>query len=287
MLDLGHEHDWFHSNLINSLAAVAIAGFIVFLIWEITEHNPIVNVRVFRHRGFTISVLALSFGFGAFFGSIVLIPQWLQINIGYTATWAGYVTATMGFGSLTMSPVVAKLSTRYDQRALACFGLLVLGGVTFMRALWTSEADFMALAIPQILQGFAVPFFFIPLSNIALASVLPQEIASAAGLMSFMRTMAGAIGASMSATMWDDHAKLARSEIVSSLNPEPTQHTLVQSGMSPEGALAMISNLVNKEALTLAADHVFLLFSLVFVVSGLIIWLCPKPKTGAATGPTH
>jgi MFS transporter, DHA2 family, multidrug resistance protein len=287
MLDLGHEHDWFHSNIINSLAAVAIAGFIVFLIWEITEHNPIVNVRVFRHRGFTISVLALSFGFGAFFGSIVLIPQWLQINIGYTATWAGYVTATMGFGSLTMSPVVAKLSTRYDQRALACFGLLVLGGVTFMRALWTSEADFMALAIPQILQGFAVPFFFIPLSNIALASVLPQEIASAAGLMSFMRTMAGAIGASMSATMWDDHAKLARSEIVSSLNPEPTQHTLVQSGMSPEGALAMISNLVNKEALTLAADHVFLLFSLVFVVSGLIIWLCPKPKTGAATGPTH
>ncbi|HCM32128.1 MAG TPA: MFS transporter, partial [Acinetobacter radioresistens] len=180
-----------------------------------------------------------------------------------------------------------KLSTRYDQRALACFGLLVLGGVTFMRALWTSEADFMALAIPQILQGFAVPFFFIPLSNIALASVLPQEITSAAGLMSFMRTMAGAIGASMSATMWDDHAKLARSEIVSSLNPEPTQHALVQSGMSPEGALAMISNLVNKEALTLAADHVFLLFSLVFVVSGLIIWLCPKPKTGAATGPTH
>ena len=89
----------------------------------------------------------------------MLIPQWLQINIGYTATWAGYVTATMGFGSLTMSPVVAKLSTRYDQRALACFGLLVLGGVTFMRALWTSEADFMALAIPQILQGFAVPFF--------------------------------------------------------------------------------------------------------------------------------
>ena len=66
MLDLGHEHDWFHSNIINSLAAVAIAGFIVFLIWEITEHNPIVNVRVFRHRGFTISVLALSFGFGAF-----------------------------------------------------------------------------------------------------------------------------------------------------------------------------------------------------------------------------
>jgi DHA2 family multidrug resistance protein len=87
------------------------------MIWELTEKHPVVNLYVFRHRGFAVSVSALAFGFGAFFGSIVLIPQWLQINLGYTATWAGYLTATMGFGSLTMSPIVAKLFNKYDPRA--------------------------------------------------------------------------------------------------------------------------------------------------------------------------
>ena len=105
------------------------------------------------------------------------------------------LTATMGFGSLTMSPIVAKLSTKHDPRALASFGLILLGIVTLMRAFWTTDADFMALAATNPAR-FCVPFFFIPLSNIALGSVLQQEIASAAGLMNFLRTMAGAIGAS-------------------------------------------------------------------------------------------
>ena len=278
MLDLGHERDWFNNTSIVMLALTAIIGFIVFLIWEMTDKQPVVNLWIFRHRGFTVSVLALSFGFGAFFGSIVLIPQWLQMNLGYTATWAGYLTATMGFGSLTMSPIVAKLATKHDPRALASFGLLLLGVVTFMRAFWITDSDFMTLAWPQILQGFAVPFFFIPLSNIALASVLPQEIASAAGLMNFLRTMAGAIGASIAVTIWDDHAKVARSEMVSSLHVEETQNTLIQSGFSPESTLGIISSLVDKEAITMSANHVFLLFAMAFIFAGFIIWLSPKPQ---------
>src|SRR5690606_14508255 len=215
MLDLGHEHDWFSSSFISTLAVLAIVGLIIFTIWELTERHPIVDIRIFRYRGFTFAVLSLAFAFGAFFSSIVLIPQWVQINLGYTATWAGYLTATMGFGSLLMSPIVAKMATKYDQRILASFGLTLLAVVTLMRAFWTTDANFIALAWPQILQGFAVPFFFIPLSNMALASVQPQEMASAAGLMNFLRTMAGAIGASIAVTLWDDHTKVARSEMVS------------------------------------------------------------------------
>ena len=284
MLDLGHERDWFSSPSIVILALTALVGLIVFTIWELTERHPIVNIQIFRYRGFTVSVLALAFGFGAFFGSIVLIPQWLQINLGYTATWAGYLTATMGLGSLTMSPVVAKLAAKYDQRALASFGLSILGGVTLMRAFWTTDADFMALALPQMLQGFAVPFFFIPLSNMALASVLPQEMASAAGLMNFLRTMAGAIGASLAVTIWDDHAKVARSEMAGALHVDEVKNSLMQSGMSSERALGYISSLADKEALTLSANHVFLILAMVFIFAALIIWLCPKPKAGASGG---
>ncbi|WP_180121205.1 DHA2 family efflux MFS transporter permease subunit [Acinetobacter sp. YH12086] len=287
MLDLGHERDWFNNPFIVVLALTAFVGLIVFTIWELTERHPVVNILLFKYRSFTISVLALAFGFGAFFGSIVLIPQWLQINLGYTATWAGYLTATMGVGSLTMSPIVAKLATKYDQRALASFGLSILGGVTLMRAFWTTDADFMALALPQILQGFAVPFFFIPLSNMALASVLPQDMASAAGLMNFLRTMAGAIGASIAVTIWDDHTKVARSEMVSNLQVTEVQNTLVNHGMSSEAALGYISSLVDKEALTLSANHVFLVLTGVFIFAALIIWLCPRPKAGVGGAHAH
>ncbi|WP_180178256.1 DHA2 family efflux MFS transporter permease subunit [Acinetobacter sp. YH01005] len=287
MLDLGHERDWFNHPFIVVLALTAFVGLIIFTIWELTERHPVVNILLFKYRSFTISVLALAFGFGAFFGSIVLIPQWLQINLGYTATWAGYLTATMGVGSLTMSPIVAKFATKYDQRALASFGLSILGGVTLMRAFWTTDADFMALALPQILQGFAVPFFFIPLSNMALASVLPQDMASAAGLMNFLRTMAGAIGASIAVTIWDDHTKVARSEMVSNLHVTEVQNTLVNHGMSSEAALGYISSLVDKEALTLSANHVFLVLAGVFIFAALIIWLCPRPKAGVGGGHAH
>lgn len=287
MLDLGHERDWFNSPFIVGLALTAIVGLIVFTIWELTERHPVVNIQIFRYKSFTISVMALAMGFGAFFGSIVLIPQWLQINLGYTATWAGYLTATMGLGSLTMSPLVAKLATKYDQRALASFGLSILGAVTLMRAFWTTEADFFALALPQILQGFAVPFFFIPLSNMALSAVKPTEMASAAGLMNFLRTMAGAIGASIAVTIWDDHTKIARAEMVGSLHTNDTQATLMQQGMSAEGAMGYISSLVDKEALTLSANHVFLLLAMVFIFAAIMIWFSPKPKTGTSGGHVH
>lgn len=287
MLDLGHEHDWFSSSFISTLAVLAIVGLIIFTIWELTERHPIVDIRIFRYRGFTFAVLSLAFAFGAFFSSIVLIPQWVQINLGYTATWAGYLTATMGFGSLLMSPIVAKMATKYDQRILASFGLTLLAVVTLMRAFWTTDADFMALAWPQILQGFAVPFFFIPLSNMALASVQPQEMASAAGLMNFLRTMAGAIGASIAVTIWDDHSKVARSELVGKLNVEETQNTLMAQGMSSDSALGYISSLVDKEALTLSANHLFLILAMVFVFAALIVWLAPRPKAGVGGMPSH
>lgn len=287
MLDLGHEYDWFNSNIIIALAITTVLGFIIFMIWELTDQHPVVNVRIFRYRGFSIATLSLAFAFAAFFGSIVLIPQWLQFNMGYTATWAGYLTATMGFGSLTMSPIVAKMATKYDQRALACFGLIVLGIVTLMRAFWSNQADFMALALPQIIQGFAVPFFFIPLSNLALGAVRSDEMASAAGLMNFVRTMAGAIGASAAVTLWDDFAKSSRSDLVSTLHPEATQYSLMQHGFSSETALGVISNLVDKEALTLSVNHVFFIFAMIFIFAGLIIWLCPKPKSAVGIGQTH
>jgi DHA2 family multidrug resistance protein len=288
ILDLGHEHDWFSSSLICGLSAIALIGFMVFFIWEVYEDNPIVDLKIFRHLGFSSAILALMFGFAAFFGCIVVIPLWLQSNLGYTATWAGYVTASMGFGSVIMSPIVAKWCAKYDPRAIASFGLFWLAGVTLIRAFWSNDADFWVVTLPQILQGFGIPMFFIPIFNLALSSVQPKELASAAGLMSFLRTMAGAVGTSFAITLWDDHAVVARSEIVAKLQPNATLSTLTQQGLSQETALGIIDNLVNKEALTQAADYVFLIFMLLFAFSALLVWLAPKPaQSPLPQGSTH
>jgi len=93
MLDEGKDLDWFSSLEIRVLAIVAVIGFLSFLIWELTEQYPIVDLRVFRHRGFASCMLVLALAFGAFFGINVLTPQWLQYNMGYTTTWAGLVVA--------------------------------------------------------------------------------------------------------------------------------------------------------------------------------------------------
>ena len=99
------------------------------------------------------------FAYGTFFASLVVIPQWLQGSLGYTATWAGYATAFNGVAAVMMAPVVAKLSTKVDQRLLVSFGVLWLGATSLIRVFWwTSDADFWTarLAAADPGRGHAV-----------------------------------------------------------------------------------------------------------------------------------
>lgn len=287
ILDLGREYDWFGSTAITVLAIIALIGFVCFLAWELTERNPVVDLRVFRHRGFSAAVTAQSLGFAAFFAGIVLIPQWLQQSLGYTATWAGYATAFVGIGSFIMSPIVAKLTESKDARLLACISLLGLGGAAFMRVGWTSGADFWTLSKPQLVQGFFTAFFFIPLATLALGSVEVEETASAAGLMSFLRTVAGAFGASIGATMWDSNATVARSEITGTLNSTAAESGLAGTGLSLDQIRSAIARLVDQEALALSTSRLFLLSAIVFAGAACIIWLAPKPKSAPQPGAAH
>ena len=110
-----------------------------------------------------------------------------------------------------MAPVVAKLSGKVDERILVSFGILWLGATSLIRVFWwTSGADFWTLALPQLIQGAGMPFFFIPLTTLALGAVKEDEVASAAGVMNFLRTMAGAVAVAISTTLWYDGAQEKR-----------------------------------------------------------------------------
>jgi DHA2 family multidrug resistance protein len=289
MLDLGREHDWFGSQMIVTLAVTAAIGFAMFLIWELTEDKPAVDLRPFRHRGFSVAVTALVFAYGTFFASLVVIPQWLQGAMGYTATWAGYATAFNGVAAVLMAPFVAKRMTQVDPRRLVFVGVLWLGLTSLLRVFWwDSGSDFWTLALPQLIQGAGMPFFFIPLTTIALGAVEENETASAAGVMNFLRTMSGAVGVAIATTFWYDGAQEKRAALSGVLNgAQTTMDQLVARGLSTEQARLLISQLVDKESVALATGQIFVVAFFIFAAAASIIWLAPRPKRAVNTTAVH
>ena len=288
MLDIGREHDWFSDPTVLALAICAGVGFIAFVIWELTEEHPVVNLRVFRSRGFSFGLMALALCFGTYFASIVIIPQWLQMSMGYTATMAGLVTGFTAMSALTTSAIAARLLGKVDPRIMVSCAMTWLGIMALWRTThWTADADFWTLALPQIVQGVAMPFFIVPLTTITLGAVPPSEVPSAAGLQNFLRTMASAIAASIVLTLWDNSQRVAHSEIVSNLRPEDTLGTLTASGMPNDQAWQMVASLADQQAVALAVNHVFLLSTGALFLAAALVWFSPKPKGLTSPAAAH
>lgn len=289
LLDRGRELDWFASPVIVLLGIVAVVGFFVFVIWELTEEHPAVDLRLFANRSFRVGVLTSSGAFGAFFASIVLLPLWLQTNQGYTATWAGYAMAVNGIFAVLMGPIVANiLMPRVDPRILASYGLTVLAGIAWLRGGFTPDIDFFHAMLPQLLQGTAMPFFFIPLMVIAMAEVKPQDMASATGLFNFVRTLCVAFATALTTTLWSDGQIASREQIVthvSMLNPstEAVVHTLTRQGLPLPVAQGVVEQMVQSQSSTIATVHIFQGTAFLFLFAAAVIWNAKAPRRGAAT----
>jgi len=280
MLDIGREHDWFADPLVVGLAIAAGVGFCAFIIWELTEEHPIVDIRVFRHGGFTFGVLALSLCFGAYFASIVVIPQWLQTSMGYPAVWAGFITSCTALAALSTSAMASKAVAKgVDPRMMVSLAVAWIGVMALARSTWTSDADFWTLTYPQVVQGFGMSFFMLPLTVISLNSVEPDELASATGIQNFVRTIALGVSTALALTYWGNAQQEAHAEIAGKLQPDEVMRTMANAGMSSDQALRTIANLADRESVTMAIDAVFLVTAAVFFLSAAVVWLAPRPKT--------
>lgn len=278
MLDEGKDLDWFSSTKIIVLAITAIIGFIAFVIWELTEKNPIVDLRVFRHRGFSASMFVLALAFGAFFAVNVLTPLWLQYNMGYTTTWAGLVVAWGGLLSVICSPIAANLSNRVDARGLIFFGTFWLGAITLWRAGATSDMDYWTIIVPLFFMGVGMPMYYVPLTGLAMGSVEERETASAAGLMNFVRTISGAFGTSLVTTAWQDRSYIAHDQLAGILDAGGEAAALATA--LPDTAAQMGRELLNYavtgQSLLLATNDLMIAIAIIFFVSSVAIILAPK-----------
>ncbi|MEO8752187.1 MAG: DHA2 family efflux MFS transporter permease subunit, partial [Casimicrobiaceae bacterium] len=293
MLDKGKELDWFASRQIVTLAVVAVVGFVFFLIWELTEEHPVVDLRLFARRNFTFGAITMSVAYGVFFGSVVLLPLWLQTQMGYTATDAGFVLAPVGVLAIIMSPIVGRALTRIDPRIIASLAFLLFALVSWLRSRFNVQVDMATLMVPTILQGAAVACFFIPLVSITLSGLPQDRIASASGLSNFVRITAGAFGTSISTTLWEDRAAMHHAHLTEAINSGSLAATqtidkLQASGMSHAQALANIDRLINAQAYVLSADDIFYASAIIFLILLPLIWITQRTKRAAVdAGGAH
>ncbi|MET0544217.1 MAG: DHA2 family efflux MFS transporter permease subunit, partial [Variovorax sp.] len=286
VLDKGKELDWFHSGEIVAMAVVAVVGFAFFLVWELTEKHPVVDLTLFKRRNFWSGALATAFGYGLFFGNVVLLPLWLQQYMGYTATQAGMVLAPVGALAIVLSPLVGLTVGKVDPRRYVTFSFLVFALVLWMRSRFSTQADFATIMIPTIIQGIAMAFFFIPLVTITLSGLTPDRIPAASGLSNFLRITAGAMGTSIVTTVWDSRATTHHAQLAESINQGNGAASsaiagLTSNGFSTEQVLAQINRMIDQQSFMLAANDVFYASAVLFVFLIPLVWLARPAKGGA------
>ena len=286
MLDKGKDLDWFASPLIVALAVVTALAFAIFLVWELTEEHPVVDLSLFRNRNFSTGTLAIALSYGAYFGSIVLLPLWLQQYMGYTATDAGLVLAPVGLLAIVLTPIVGRTSgVRIDPRLFATTSLVIFAIVAWMRSRFNTDVGIWTLVVPTLVQGAAVSCFFIPLIAVALGGLRQDQIAAGSGLNNFLRISAGAFATSIATTLWESRAALHHARIVERMTIyDPATNATLQSlgalGMPPEQRYAFLERLVIQQAFTLSALDLFYLSAVLLVLLIPLIWIARPARRG-------
>lgn len=292
MLDTGKELDWFESGEIVVLALVAGIGCAAFVIWELTDEHPIVDLRLFANRNFACGVLALSGGFALFSGNVVLLPLWLQQAMGYTATWAGLVLAPVGVIGLLCSPLAGRGIDRGLARTVAVVSFVGFAWSFWLRSKFNTDADYVTIMIPMLLQGVAGSLFFIAMSAISLSQIPQSQFPLAAGLSNFVRISAGAFGTSLATTAWSSRSQQHRTHLVEEASREgwaldgPFYEGVRAAGMSIEQVRAALERMIEQQALTLGVNDIFLVSVFLYLLLILPILAArpvrPRGRPGAS-----
>jgi DHA2 family multidrug resistance protein len=290
MLDNGNEKDWFNSPVILTAAIAAVIAISFFIPWELTDKHPVVDLRLFGHRNFRVGTLTIGIAYFAFSGINIIFPLWLQTTVGYTATWAGLAVAPVGLLGLFVAPIVGRNMMRLNLRLAASFAFCVFGFSVFWTATLNESASFVQFATPRFLQGLGIAFFFLPLNQILMSGVAPNELASASGVSNFVRTMAGSFATAITVWIWNrrsdyHHAVLTEHIKNSSQSWLQYRAQLGAHGINGVGASAYVNQLISDQASTLGVNDVFNMLGVLYLILIPFVWFA-KPPFGARAAPS-
>ncbi len=285
MLDKGKDLDWFNSPTIVILVVVTLIAFAAWLIWELTEKHPIVDLSLFKSRNFALGTLALCLGYAAFFGNVVLMPLWLQSYLGYTATWAGLVAAPSGVTAVLTSLVVGRLMRRFDPRVLAATAFALFAASYFMRAQLTADSSFLVFVAPQLVQGLAMGLFFVTMLAVIFDGLPAPKVPAASGLSNFLRITAGSFAVSLTTTFWDRREALHQSQLAETVTQyapayQQSLAQLHQFGFTDQGAAGAMTQTLVGQSYLLSSLDLFYFSAWLCVALIPLCFLVPRP-TGA------
>lgn len=285
LLEIGKDHDWFTSPLIDALGAVSVVALTFFVAWTWNTRNAVVNLHLLRERNFRYGVILMSVGYMTFFGSAVVVPLWLQTVMGYTSQEAGLALAPVGIFMLILAPMIGKNVSRLNLRAFSTAGFLIMGAVSLWNSTLSLDVTFWDIVRPRMVFGVGLALFYIPTQTLMLTNITPEQTAGATGLANFLRTLGVALGTATSVTLWErfgtrDHAELAQNVSAFSQDSSRYLDTLQVGGLTLEQSLATVNRVVDAQGYMLATNEFFLYSAVIFFAFSGLVWMT-RPRKAA------
>ncbi len=295
MLDKGQEDDWFASHFITTMTVVAAAGLIAFVVWELRAQEPVVRLRLLRHRTFAIGTsfsLVLFFGL---YGSIVLIPLFMQTLLGFPAVTAGLWNAPRGIATLIAMPLAGFLiGRRWDMRGMIFLGLLASALGSHLFSYLNLNAGPWNFVLPEFVMGLGLSFVFVPLATITVDPIKAEEMGYATSLIAFSRNLGSAVGISILTTIVARREQLHQFRLTAHMGEHPRalagarsalagvleRHGANSAGASKE-ALAMIYQEVQRSAAAMSYLDGFRIIAVLLLIASPLVWLMRKQRSVA------
>ena len=270
VLDRGQEDDWFQSTTIVAFATIAAASFVFFVVWELTERDPIVDIRLLCRRQFGMSFLIMMTVGAILFGSTQIMPQLLQTGFPYTAELSGLAVMPGGLAMLVMMPIAGQVIGRMQPKYWIAIGLSAIALAMWYSTTLTPNASFGYFETIRVFQMIGLPFLFIPVNTIAYDGLPPDKSSEGSALINVARNLGGSVGVSLANSELLQRSQFHQARLVENIVPtspalqsglkQITQY-FVQHGAPPTAALShaygYIGQLVSAQASLLAYIDIF------------------------------
>jgi MFS transporter, DHA2 family, multidrug resistance protein len=278
----GDDFDWLESPVNAGALLVVIVTLPCFVIWELGERHPAIDLRLFTYRNYAVAVICSVLGFLVILGSLSVFIVQIQILLGYSSSLAGIVYLTMILLSVPLVAIIHELCRKFDVRLIACLNFLAFAAVFTWIGLFDKEGYFDQIALPMVFFGLSLAAFFTPLSALAIHGLPSARLLRAAEELTLLRTAAGAFGIALQGVVvfrrtpfhqlnLADHfggRRFASLDLLSQLSDK-----LQASGFSADMARSQMGLLIHQESTLLGLNDAFLLGAFVFVVLAAFIWL--------------
>ncbi|MCJ7545735.1 MAG: DHA2 family efflux MFS transporter permease subunit, partial [Deltaproteobacteria bacterium] len=279
VLDRGQREDWFSYPAVIYLSFIALSCLVLFVVVELFSENPVVNVRAFKHLSFSTGNIIMFFVFFGLFGSIVLLPVYLQTLMGYTSFLAGLALGPGGISTMLAMPIAGLLINKINPKAVLAFGVVVAAYAIHLMSQFNLFADFSAVLWPRVLLGVGMGFIFIPLTTLTMSGMRKEEMGNATAIFNLLRNLGGSFGVAFITTMLARRVQFHQARLIEHLTPfdrnmqlaiPQISELLRQKGFpSPllnQGSLGVIHGELVRQAAMLSFNDAFYILAIMMAV---------------------